>query len=103
MLRYCIFVPMLSAGTSSAVDETRLLERARTGDNASFDALVAPYRGQLHAHCYRMLGSFDDALQDALLSAWKGCPVSRAGAGLVRISPGATLLCFVKQLWPCFQ
>ena len=59
------------------MDETRLLERARTGDNASFDELVAPYRGQLHAHCYRMLGSLhdaDDALQDALLGAWKGLP-----------------------------
>lgn len=40
-----------------------------------FDALVAPYRAELHAHCYRMLGSVhdaDDALQEALLGAFRG-------------------------------
>src|SRR4051812_6136515 len=40
-----------------------------------FDALVAAHRGELHAHCYRMLGSLqdaEDALQEALLGAWKG-------------------------------
>src|SRR3954462_2773739 len=42
---------------------------------SEFDALVAPYRAALHAHCYRMLGSVadaDDALQDALLGAFCG-------------------------------
>src|SRR5262245_25338275 len=41
----------------------------------AFDELVAPHRAGLHAHCYRMLGSVhdaDDALQDALLGAWRG-------------------------------
>ena len=46
-------------------------------DQENFDELVAPHRGELHAHCYRMLGSLhdaDDALQDALLRAWRALP-----------------------------
>src|SRR6188508_3150495 len=46
-------------------------------DADAFAELVAPHRRELHAHCYRMLGSVhdaDDALQDALLGAWKGLP-----------------------------
>ena len=52
-----------------------LLERARAGDEDAFGELVEPYRRELHVHCYRILGSVqdaDDALQETLLAAWRG-------------------------------
>ncbi|MGI5243768.1 RNA polymerase subunit sigma-70 [Dactylosporangium sp. CA-139066] len=51
------------------------LSRARAGDDAAFGELVEPFRRELYVHCYRMLGSVQDAedvLQETLTAAWRG-------------------------------
>ena len=76
-----------SSPTASAPDlDPKLLVAAQGGDEDAFGRLVEPYRRELHAHCYRMLGSLhdaEDALQDAMLRAWRGL-AGFGGPGLLR-------------------
>jgi RNA polymerase sigma-70 factor, ECF subfamily len=58
-------------------NDEQLLEAARQGDESAFSQLIGLHRAALHAHCYRMLGSVqdaEDALQEALLNAWRALP-----------------------------
>jgi RNA polymerase sigma-70 factor (ECF subfamily) len=62
---------------SSTPQEQELLAAARAGGEEAFRQLVEQHQSELHAHCYRMLGSVhdaEDAIQEALLRAWRGLP-----------------------------
>jgi RNA polymerase sigma-70 factor (TIGR02960 family) len=59
------------------------LARARKGDEQAFRELTEPHRRELHMHCYRLLGSVqdaEDALQETLIAAWRGLPGFREQA-----------------------
>src|SRR3954454_19587508 len=65
--------------------EEALLAAARAGDEDAFASLISSYRGALAAHCYRMLGSVqdaEDALAEALLLAWRGLDRSQSRGSL---------------------
>jgi RNA polymerase sigma-70 factor (ECF subfamily) len=75
-----------------------LLAAATAGDEQAFVQLTAPLRRRLHVHCYRMLGSVDDAddaLQETMLRAWRGIgrfePRAELSAWLYRIATNVCL------------
>ncbi|MGH2451612.1 MAG: sigma-70 family RNA polymerase sigma factor [Candidatus Limnocylindria bacterium] len=66
---------MSSAGAGVGLDEEALLRRARSGDESAFAELAQRYRAELQVHCYRIVGSVQDAedlVQETLLAAWRG-------------------------------
>jgi RNA polymerase sigma-70 factor (TIGR02960 family) len=83
---------------SGAVNERRVLERARAGREDAFRELVEPYRRELQVHCYRIVGSLQDAediVQDTLVAAWRGLEGFRGDSGvrswLYRIATNTSL------------
>ncbi|MET0561413.1 MAG: sigma-70 family RNA polymerase sigma factor [Gaiellaceae bacterium] len=78
--------------------DPRVLAAARRGEENAFRALLEPHRRELHAHCYRILGSLhdaEDALQETLLRAWRGLAGFEDGRSLrpwlYRIATNASL------------
>jgi RNA polymerase sigma-70 factor (TIGR02960 family) len=87
-----------SGTTPRAADHDEVVAAAAAGDESAFAALVERHRRELHVHCYRMLGSFEeaeDAVQEAFLRAWRRRDSFEAGtnarAWLYRIVTNACL------------
>jgi dihydrofolate reductase len=92
--------------------EAGLLAAARRGDEAAFEGLVERHRRELQVHCYRMLGSVqdaEDALQESLLAAWRGLAtfegrssnreISRLNGAIQKVVVSDTLSADEKSPW----
>ena len=84
--------------------DPQVVAAARRGDEGAFRALVDPHRRELHAHCYRMLASLqdaEDALQETLFRAWRGLGGLEDGRSLrpwlFRIATNASLDLIAKR------
>jgi RNA polymerase sigma-70 factor (TIGR02960 family) len=82
----------------SNVEQDPVIAAAKAGDEAAFATLVERHRRELHVHCYRMLGSFDEAedlVQETFLRAWRSRATFEGGPGfrawLYRIATNASL------------
>src|ERR1700712_4661872 len=80
------------------VDHDPLVAAAKAGDEGAFATLVGRHRRELHVHCYRMLGSFEEAedlVQETFLRAWRSRESFTGGPGfrawLYRIATNASL------------
>jgi RNA polymerase sigma-70 factor (TIGR02960 family) len=81
-----------------AAEEDPVVAAAKAGDESAFTVLVERHRRELHVHCYRMLGSFDEAedlVQETFLRAWRSRASFEGGPGfrawLYRIATNACL------------
>jgi len=86
------------APAMGATEGDAALRAARNGDQAAFGALVERHRRELHVHCYRMVGSFEEAedlVQETFLRAWRSRATFAGGPGfrawLYRIATNAAL------------
>jgi RNA polymerase sigma-70 factor (TIGR02960 family) len=87
-----------TGATPPAAGDDAVVAAARAGDEAAFAALVDRHRRELHVHCYRMLGSFEEAedlVQETFLRAWRRRQRFQGGPGfrawLYRIATNACL------------
>jgi RNA polymerase sigma-70 factor (ECF subfamily) len=88
----------MAAMSAGSMQEQELLVAVGSGNEEAFRRMVEDHHAELHAHCYRMMGSLhdaEDALQDTLLRVWRGLPTfggrSSLRTWLFRIATNACL------------